>query len=164
MHFYWPWEAKNIVLLSFVQSRMYPGLQIPEQMLFSISTERFCFFLSFQSCLWKHALLGGHEITGEIYDLLEEAPKHAKQKSAAALPYAAGDVIYISATAWKNSFYKINWPYDAKISNAFFEARVEKISKNENNSTYHLPRSNWNKKNLSIQGTLLISQNHIVSG
>lgn len=51
--------------------------------------------------------------------------------AAAALPFAAGDAIFISACAWKNSFYKDNkWPYAVEISNAYFEARLARITKN----------------------------------
>lgn len=73
--------------------------------------------------------LGGYEITEEIYDELEDVPR--SKPVAAVLPlFAAGDAIFISANAWKNSFYKNDWPYAVEISKAYFEARVERITKN----------------------------------
>lgn len=58
-------------------------------------------------------------------------PRSKPAEAAAALPFAAGDAIFISACAWEHSFYKDDsWPYAVEISKAYFEARVERIIKN----------------------------------
>ena len=43
--------------------------------------------------------------------------------------FFGADCIYFKASAWRDSFYGMNWPYDHEISLAYFEARVDKIVK-----------------------------------
>jgi hypothetical protein len=60
----------------------------------------------------------GHEITKDLYDKYENAPREGLWTP------ITGDKVYVCATAWKLTSYKDVWRYQTDMADTFFEATV----------------------------------------
>ena len=79
-------------------------------------------------CFMK-IFVGGQEITQELFNECEG--ENTSERVLDDLQISPGDILFVKAEAWKSSFYKHQWPYSMiNISSAYFQATVEKFTKN----------------------------------
>lgn len=67
---------------------------------------------------------GGFEITGDMYTLCELAVKETRKAKNPKVGFAkkVGDVVYVPATAWPDSYKQVGFPYpDVRLENAYFK-------------------------------------------
>lgn len=65
-------------------------------------------------------------VTEDRFSIMTERSNSAPNE----MNVAVNDVVFVMASAWKSSFYRQEWPYAFEMSTALFEARVEKVLKN----------------------------------